>query len=316
MTGRILRGPAVVAALAFGAAAIGQAESGRWAGTWMEEEEFAEVEDAVDGAEVEELEQADDAVRPDVGVPDFDVRPIFADAPEDFLVDAGELLSPEVAAERLEFLRHHAEDSVIALYVYVLDPTWRVPVDVDPGRFFSGMDAAVVFYTMGEPPLAGLYLPAHLAEQISDAEQRRALQSSVMQAVAKVDAEEQLEAFLVQMSIRLYWMERMMADTVPMVETPEIPPPPMDAAAETESPEFPAPDAWWPWIAVGVFMIASPIAWWALHMRARFRFPEIAVEPRLGGRHAAGVGAVISYLSPNVPPARQRDQVPEYPRRM
>jgi hypothetical protein len=52
-----------------------------------------------------------------------------------------------------------------------------------------------------------------------------------------------------------------------------------------------------------------------LGRRARYRFPEFDVEPRLGGAHAAGVGAVISFASAAVPPASQRDQVPDYLRR-
>jgi hypothetical protein len=52
-----------------------------------------------------------------------------------------------------------------------------------------------------------------------------------------------------------------------------------------------------------------------LKIRARYRFPEFDVEPRLGGAHAAGVGAVISFASAAVPPASQRDQVPDYLRR-
>jgi hypothetical protein len=52
-----------------------------------------------------------------------------------------------------------------------------------------------------------------------------------------------------------------------------------------------------------------------LKRRARHRFPEFEVEPRLGGAHAAGVGAVISFASAAVTPASQRDQMPDYLRR-
>ncbi len=57
----------------------------------------------------------------------------------------------------------------------------------------------------------------------------------------------------------------------------------------------------------------SAIMWWKVS--ARFLFPEFEVEPRLGGSHAAGIGAVISFSSAAIPPARQRDQVPDYMRR-
>jgi hypothetical protein len=63
-----------------------------------------------------------------------------------------------------------------------------------------------------------------------------------------------------------------------------------------------------------VLAAAGALGWW-LRRRARYRFPELDVEPRLGGAHAAGVGAVISFASAALPPASQRDQVPDYLRR-
>jgi hypothetical protein len=57
------------------------------------------------------------------------------------------------------------------------------------------------------------------------------------------------------------------------------------------------------------------VFWRVRRARARYHFPVLEVEPRLGGNHAAGVGAVISFASAAVPPASQRDQMPEYLRR-
>jgi hypothetical protein len=61
-------------------------------------------------------------------------------------------------------------------------------------------------------------------------------------------------------------------------------------------------------------LVAMVMSFW-LKKRACYRFPEFDVEARLGGAHAAGVGAVISFASAEVPPASQRDQVPDYLRR-
>lgn len=60
----------------------------------------------------------------------------------------------------------------------------------------------------------------------------------------------------------------------------------------------------------GLLALWGAVAWW--RSRVRFRFPESEVEPRLGGSHAAGIGAVISFGSPAIPPAMQRKQVPDY----
>jgi hypothetical protein len=66
--------------------------------------------------------------------------------------------------------------------------------------------------------------------------------------------------------------------------------------------------------AGGILLAGLIMSAW-MKRRARYHFPEFEVEPRLGGSHAAGVGAVISFASASVPPASQRDQVPDYLRR-
>jgi beta-galactosidase GanA len=52
-----------------------------------------------------------------------------------------------------------------------------------------------------------------------------------------------------------------------------------------------------------------------IRRRARYHFPDFEVEPRLEGAHAAGIGAVISFASAAIPPASQKDQVPDYLRK-
>jgi hypothetical protein len=67
-------------------------------------------------------------------------------------------------------------------------------------------------------------------------------------------------------------------------------------------------------MVLGAIVLVMGFNRW-LRLSARYRFPDFEVEPRLGGAHAAGVGAVISFASAAVPPASQRDQVPDYLRR-
>lgn len=66
-------------------------------------------------------------------------------------------------------------------------------------------------------------------------------------------------------------------------------------------------------VSVGLLALGSALMWW--RSKARLRFPEFDVEPRLGGSHAAGIGAVISFGSPAIPPAMQRNQLPCHLRR-
>ena len=124
------------------------------------------------------------------------------------------------------------------------------------------------------------------------------------------------------MSIRIYWMERM-ADGTAGEAMEGLPDggrtrafPKKEAPAETPM-KIPAWArlAGWVFAAAlgGILSVWSLVMWW--RGRARYRFPEFEVEPRLGGSHAAGIGAVISFASPAIPPAMQRNQVPDYMRR-
>lgn len=254
--------------------------------------------------------------------------PVYFDQkPASFLVDPQGLLSPVDYRDRLGFLNYHAGDSSIDLYVYVFKGNQEIPGEVREEelmeRFFSdGRPAAVVYYYLGAPQRSVLYLSPSLTDSVPHAEQRRALESSVMQAFKDVEPAGQIEAFLVQMSIRIYWMERMMHGE----EAEEPAAPAMANARKPSEKKASAMDKIMPVLAsakpfivpassvAGALLAGLAVSAW-FRRRARYRFPDFEVEPRLGGAHAAGVGAVISFASAAIPPASQRDQVPDYLRR-
>jgi hypothetical protein len=251
----------------------------------------------------------------------------FSERPKNFLVDPQGLLSPVEYKDRLAFLNYHASDSSIDVFVYIFNGDQEIPGEVREEelieRLYSeGRPAAVVFYFMGAPQRSVLYLSPSLTDAVSVAEQRRALESSVMQAFNDVSPSRQIEAFLVQMSIRIYWMERILSGGA---EADEISPLLARVTAKKLQ-ENRLYSAMQPFIekfsrylmpaglVLGALVAGLAMTAW-LRAKARYLFPEIEVEPRLGGAHAAGVGAVISFASAAVPPASQRDQVPDYLRR-
>jgi hypothetical protein len=251
----------------------------------------------------------------------------FAERPKTFLVDPQGLLSPSDYRDRLAFLNYHASDSSIDLFVYVMGGDQTIPSEVREEelieRFFSaGRPAVVVYYYLGAPQRSIVYLSPSITDSVSAAEQWRALESSVMQAFQKIEPSEQIEKFLVQMSIRIYWMERMLAGETTGGDT--LPPLPELAVSDRRPMNQSAKFVWmqdlaWrlvvPTALVGaVFLTVFGFVRW-FRIRARYRFPEFIVEQRLGGAHAAGVGAVISFASAALPPASQREQVPDYLRR-
>ncbi|MES2659180.1 MAG: hypothetical protein V4689_11230 [Verrucomicrobiota bacterium] len=251
----------------------------------------------------------------------------FAERPNTFLVDPQGLLSPSDYRDRLGFLNYHASDSSIDLYVYVIGGDQDIPSEVREEEmiercFSDGRPAAIVYYYLGAPQRSVVYLSPSITGSISAPEQHRALESSVMQAFEKTNPSEQFARFLVQMSIRIYWMERKLAgDSISVDDSPVMnPAPAAEVAGDRKSEKFlwlrqlALPFAMPAAILLGVFLTAFGFNHW-LRLRSRYRFPEFDVEPRLGGAHAAGVGAVISFASATLPPASQRDQVPDYLRR-
>jgi hypothetical protein len=262
-----------------------------------------------------------------VDVPETHWSAYFAERPKTFLIDPQDLLSPADKRGRLAFLNYPASDSSIDLFVYVFGGDQEIPGEVRQEelaeRLFSeGRPAAIVFYFMGAPDRSVLHLSPSLTNTVSAAEHHRALESSMMQALAKVDPSAQFEAFLVQMSIRIYWIERMMgageqhAGTIAVPEEVskkhdkksklmELVKPHLETAQR-----FAMPAA----ATSGALLLLLTLRFW-LKRRALYGFPDFEVEPRLGGAHAAGVGGVISFASATVPPASQRDQLPEYLRR-
>ncbi len=252
----------------------------------------------------------------------------FGEKPKSFLTDPQGLLGTTEYRDRLNFLNYHASDSSIDLYVYVFTGDQEIPGEVREEelieRFFSeGRAAAVVFYFMEAPQLSVLYLSPSLTDSIPTSEQRRALEGSMMQAFSKLDPTSQLESFLVQMSIRLYWMERLTGGG-PAMDLPIIASAPIRSGKGPKNSNL--ADLVGPWIerakplalqaaVLASCLVSGIVVTWVFRRRMRYRFPEFEVEPRLGGAHAAGVGAVISFASATLPPASQKDQVPDYLRR-
>jgi hypothetical protein len=292
----------------------------------MEEESEAPSPKQLDVEAPTADELADDEPPASV-IPEKYLSAYFGERSEEFIVDPQGLLSSKDLKDRTEFLRYHAGDSSINLYIYLFKGDQEIPGEVREEeiieRFFSeGKPAAVVYYYLGAPQRSVFYLSPSLTDAVSAAEQRRALQSSVIQAFQSAVAADQLEAFLVQMSIRLYWMERMLVGNVRASDAMPV----LADAAVTRSAETVSPPTLGivgkfivPWIPHALLMVMIPAvalgfrSW--LGLRARYHFPEFDVETRLGGGHAAGVGAVISFANAALPPASQRDQVPDYLRR-
>jgi hypothetical protein len=255
-------------------------------------------------------------------VPEQYLEAYFGSRPTRFLVDPQGLLGTKDARDRESFLNYHAGDSEIDLFVYLFDGHQAIPMGVREEElverhFAEGKPAVVVYYYLGAPQKSDIYVSPRLSDSVSAAEQRRALVSSVEEALEKPDALAQFEAFCVQLSIRIYWMERAAGLVKDEVAAPL---PRATRAAAPEKVESPAAAQARRWVErygvpsgiVGSALVVSAVALSIARRRKRFRFPLFDVSPRLGGAHAAGIGAVISFGSTTQSPSSQRGDVPDY----
>lgn len=256
------------------------------------------------------------------------IEKYFTKKPNQFLVDPQGFISAQQRKGIETLLNNHAVDSTIDLYLFVFGETQRLPVDgvhkdFANRHFSQGKPALLLYYYFGNPSRTEMVLSPEIAKAVSTSEQQRAAQSSSIRAMRATGSFEQLEEFVMQFSVRTYWMERMVDETQnqPVEEA---------AVVEKASPALAPkkrmdvlkmiPEKYRESLmivaaAVGSVMVLWLLALW-LRSRARYRFPEIEVETRLGGSHAAGIGAVVNFASPAISPANQREQVPEYLRRI
>jgi len=274
------------------------------------------------GEESEEVEESATTI-PEEFLDDY-----FARKPAALLVDPQQLLSRQEYRDRNEFLRYHSRDSAIDFIVYLFDAEQEIPgeegLEKLVGQFFAdGKPTAVVAYFVGAPQRAQVVLSPQLSGLVSRAECRRAAERSIARALEKADPVDQLEGFAVQMSIRLYWMEKMLGaassrDELPLVVLSEHEkgPSEQDRSKRIERARE-LVMRWLEWILGGAgCMAALGLGFWLWRRFFRYRFPQIEVAPRLGGEYGAGIGAVVSFASASLPPSVQRKHMPDYLREL
>ncbi len=241
-----------------------------------------------------------------------------------FLSDPQELLSQQEFRDRETFLQYHSSESNVDMHVYLFDQRQEIPDDADIDTVYQQLFAkdgpvALVFYHLDAPDRAQFLLGPKIRAVISQDEQNRALRAAIREAFEKSDAAYQLDNFLVELSIRLYWIEREMkvATATRQARRLERENEPISVGKGSEEDNF---------RLVGRMMflffglVLSGLSLWAgwiwLQSRRKCLFPEVECGPLLDAPHAAGVGAVIFFNNAQLPPSRQRDQMPDYLQRI
>ncbi len=249
----------------------------------------------------------------------------FKSSHESYLIDPQRLLSKQHYLDREGFLEYHAHDSKIEIKMYLFDALQEIPQPYTlqklvSERYADGDLTAVVFYFLGNPSRNLLAFGGKGASEIPPEEVQKILHSAKVKAMEKSDPSIQIESFIVQLSIKLYWLEQSFAKTattqaVPDTPKPAAPPPPPAPGALAKVKPYLL------YIVVGgmgvLISLLSAAAAWVLWRRSRiYHFPVLEIPKRLGANYAAGVGAVIAFHDRLGSPSNQRDQVPDYLTRM
>ena len=253
----------------------------------------------------------------------------FGSPPANYLVDPQKLLTTQERRDREGFLAYHARDSGIDVYLYLFDAKQEIPdgesIEQVMAEHLKGRGhCVVVFYFLGIPEKTQMAMSPVIMETIPTEVRQNALVRSVEEALDRTESVAQIESFTVQLSIRLYWMEKELGDvTQPEAsvlhplgaeEIPEEKVSSYSWAALTSSPRFQLAASG---IAILVITVVTAfIGKWFAERKRIYVFPESEGNLLLQAPHAAGVGAVIAYASPSLPPAVQRDEVPDYLQRM
>ncbi len=250
----------------------------------------------------------------------------FDTRPDAFMKDPQGFLTQQEFLDRVAFLDYHAADSKIPIYLLVFDGEQIVPEGKDAetvlSQHFSAEENAVlIYYFLNEPTRSQIAVSKNLKTFVTETERIKIAQSCMDEAIARTDTISQLERFSVELSIRLFWLEKRMNGTSENEEsskTPVVAQNPVVSAApvslmkksEQMTLMLESPELRNSLIALLTLLTAGVVAYTVRRKKlqaATFELPEIEVKPRLGAAHAAGIGAVISFSNHAIPPSQQKE---------
>jgi len=243
------------------------------------------------------------------------------DAEQDTYYLDPQLMIPEAQAEDVKrLLTNHANGAKVAIYVLVLAPGQALPEQFDLGKVASGALlqrlACLAVYPLNEPWRARLFTSKEVMEAASGAALSRMSQDCIRDSMDSSDEVEQIQRFITQLSIHLFWLER--SYHLPTHRATPVTLSPLKASSRDLLPEVETQMAdtnrlkeWlgrWSPIAklTAVFLALLLIGIWGLRrwlfQRRRvlaqsvWMLPEIEVqERRLGAPHCGGHGRMIRY---------------------
>jgi hypothetical protein len=221
--------------------------------------------------------------------------------PERHLIDPNGELSETMEGDFARFLEFHARDARVRLHVLLLGRDERLPGAASPVMVAQGSlqhgNACLAVVPRGEPWRLRLFLSRHVHETAPPAELAEMLEDCVRDAMLATDEDEQIHRLLVRLSIRLFWLERLLTKPAAVKEAIVRNPEPLSEVTVLPDPVPIIETRMNVPLAAGLAALLGLIFWrWRRYKLRHYvwTLPEHEVAPRLGGAHCGG-GTWIDY---------------------
>ena len=229
--------------------------------------------------------------------------------PTTHLIDPNHELTETAVEDFGRFLTFHASDSRIPLNLVILGRSQKLPEGASLAAFAAGGvargSAALVVCPYGEPWRTRFFVSQPIRDTVPPAYLNGLLESCIRDAQRATDPDEQLHRLLVQLSIRLFWVQRMLSpapntSSPPQIAAPEIRAPALQEVTPLASPPYHGQQFGFSPLGIALVLLLSLLfyAGWRWH-RYKMRhyqwlLPDLAgpATPRLGGPHCGGGVAI------------------------
>lgn len=247
-----------------------------------------------------------DSNRPQIA-PEETKRMYFHQRPLDFLVDPLALLTEQKSHDISRFLEYHSEGAPYDICLMVLRENERVPDDLSLAKlhkqWFGEERVALVVYPFGHPSDMSFEFGPEVSKMVSRSVISRIEQSVLAEAAVGADPSDQVERLSTELSIRLYWLARILDRPQNMTEAEaELAADEHRREALHGEGEAAAKLAMrWSWAVLAILLsFGLGLLVWCLARRNSLHggpvfFPDRELPVRLGGASSGGACAEMSF---------------------
>lgn len=232
------------------------------------------------------------------------------------LFDPQQILSTQARLDIEYALSTLADESPIPVYFYLFDRGQKViqnysPKTIFDTHYYADASAIMIYYFVEEPERCQIYFGGKDAQNVKPHEIRELISGVRAGAKKRSNSISQLDEFIRQLSLQLYWIEKSLLEETFVEE--------IDAENKKSSSGNTKFDK----IIVGYKAFASN--WWKVATACggfislllagvyyvkhrKFRFPHLKTQTRLNLPNGGGMGGILSYKNQNLPPSAQKEQ--------